>query len=289
MFERFRSRIRFVSFSTSRIATSNESYLGSFRMAPSVPAVAPRVEAPVVLLHGLLGFDRVFVFRRPVLDYFPGIVDHLRSSGNRVLVPRLSPTASVATRAAELRSYLKREVGGQPVHLIGHSLGGLDARYMISKLDGHARVLSLTTVGTPHRGTTFADWGLERLARFLRPLLRRAGLDEAAFHDLTVDACKRFNEDVPDVPGVRYFSVAGVCEQSLLQAHWWLPSRIVGNSEGPNDGVVSLMSATWGERCDVWNADHLNLVNWPNRKAKRRGLWRDRAADYGSLLARLER
>lgn len=258
-------------------------------MAPTVPDFAPRVQAPIVLLHGLLGFDRIVAFRRPVLDYFPGIGDYLRSSGNRVLVPRLSPTASVATRAAELLAYLKREVGSQPVHLIGHSLGGLDARYMIAKLGGEKRALSLTTVGTPHRGTTFADWGLERLARFLRPLLRRAGLDEAAFRDLTVDACKRFNEDVPDVPGVRYFSVAGVCEKPLLQAQWWLPSRIVGKAEGPNDGVVSLKSATWGERCDIWNADHLNLVNWPNRKAKRLGLWRDRAADYGTLLARLER
>lgn len=257
-------------------------------MAPTVPDAAPILQAPIVLLHGLCGFDRIFLVRRPIRDYFPGIGEYLRTSGNRVLIPRLSPTASVATRAAELRAYLKREVGSRPVHLIGHSLGGLDARYMISKLDGENRALSLTTVGTPHRGTTFADWGLDRFSRFLRPLLRRAGLQEDAFYDLTVDSCRRFNEAVPDVPGVRYFSVAGVCEKPLLQAQWWLSSRIVGRAEGPNDGVVSVKSATWGERCDVWNADHLNLVNWPNRKAKRRGLWRDRAADYGSLLSRLE-
>lgn len=257
-------------------------------MAPTVPDPASKLRTPVVLLHGLLGFDRILVLRRPVLDYFPGIADHLRALGNRVLVPRLSPTASVATRAAELLSYLRREVGQQSVHLVGHSLGGLDGRYLISKLGGHAFVKSLTTIGTPHRGTTFADWGLNRFARVLRPLLRRAGLTEEAFHDLTVDACRRFNEDVPDVPGVRYCSVAGVCEKPLLGAQWWLPSRIVGQAEGPNDGVVSVRSATWGERTDIWNADHLNLVNWPNRKAKRRGVWRDRSADYGALLARME-
>jgi triacylglycerol lipase len=250
--------------------------------------VAPTLRAPIVLLHGLCGFDRILVCRRPVKEYFPGIGDSLRAAGNRVLVPRLSPTAGVATRAAELLSYLKREVGPQPVHVVGHSLGGLDARYMISKLGGENRVLSLTTIGTPHRGTTFADWGLYRMARFFRPLLRAAGLPEDAFHDLTIDACRRFNEDVPDAPGVRYASVAGVCERPLLAAVWWLPSRIVAKAEGPNDGVVSLASATWGERTDVWNADHLNLVNWPNRKARRRGLWTDRAADYGRLLARLE-
>lgn len=257
-------------------------------MASTVPATAPRLQAPIVLLHGLCGFDRVLMHRRPVLEYFPGIGDYLRAAGNHVLVPKLSPTASIATRAAELRAYLRREVGRQRVHLVGHSLGGLDSRYYISRLDGAERVISLTSVGTPHRGTPFADWGLARFARFLRPLLRWAGLEEDAFHDLTVESCQRFNEVVPDVPGVHYRSIAGVCEKPWLGAHWWLPARIVGNAEGPNDGVVSVASATWGEATEIWNADHLNLVNWPNRKAQRRGVWRDRAADYGAMLARLE-
>jgi triacylglycerol lipase len=255
-------------------------------MAPSAPT--PHRPTPIVLLHGLCGFDRILVMRRPVYEYFPGIGDHLRAEGHRVLVPRLSPTASVATRAAELKTHLEREIGTQPVHIVGHSLGGLDARYFISKLGGESRVKSLTTVGTPHRGTAFADWGLSRFARFLRPLLRWAGLPDGAFHDLTLDAGRRFNETVPDMPCVRYMSVAGICEKPLLGAQWWLSAAIVGRVEGPNDGVVSVASATWGERCDIWTADHLNLVNWPNRAAMRRKVWRDRAADYAALLERVE-
>ena len=50
-------------------------------------------------------------------------------------------------------------------------MGGLDARYLISRLGMADRVLSLTTLGTPHRGTSFADWGVSRLQRYLRPLL----------------------------------------------------------------------------------------------------------------------
>ena len=46
---------------------------------------------------------------------------------------------------------------GRPVHLIGHSLGGLDSRFLISKLGMADRVLSLTTIGTPHHGTPLAD------------------------------------------------------------------------------------------------------------------------------------
>jgi triacylglycerol lipase len=247
----------------------------------------PKLAAPIVLVHGLCGFDRLVACRRPFKEYFPGIRGHLEAGGNTVLVPRISPTASVATRAAELKAFLARELGRRPVHVIAHSMGGLDARYMISRLGMDGQVLSLTTVGTPHRGTAFADWGVRRLARLLCPLLRAAGVPDEAFFDLTTDACRRFNEDVPDAPGVRYAAVAGVCERPWIGPEWAVPYHIVGRAEGPNDGVVSVASATWGERTAVWDGDHLNLVNWPNRKARRRGVWRDRAADYGRLVREL--
>jgi triacylglycerol lipase len=254
---------------------------------PAVPDHVPKLSAPVVLAHGLCGFDRICVARRPVKEYFPGIRQKLEAAGNRVLATRVSPTAGIAARAAQLRAFIRREVGDAPVHLIGHSMGGLDARFMISRLGMDRQVLSLTTVGTPHRGTAFADWGVRRLARLLCPLLRAAGVPDDAFFDLTTAACRRFNEDVPDAPGVRYFSVAGVCEQPWLGPEYRLPARIVREAEGPNDGLVSVASAAWGERTDVWDGDHLNIVNWPNRRMRRAGAWRDRAADYGRLLERL--
>lgn len=251
-------------------------------------APAPKLSAAVVLVHGLCGFDRLYAFRRPVKDYFPGVRDYLAAAGTRVLAARVSPTAGVARRAADLKRFLDREVPTGPVHLVGHSLGGLDARYLVSKLGMEKRVLSVTTVGTPHRGSPVADWGVRRFARLLEPFLRLVGIPSGAFHDLTTDACRRFNEDVPDVPGVRYVAVAGSCDRPWLGPEWQFPFRIVDRCEGPNDGVVSVASATWGERTEVWAGDHLNLVNWPNRLARRRGLWHDRAPDYGRLLGRLE-
>lgn len=243
--------------------------------------------APIVLIHGLCGFDRLFACRRPVKEYFPGIRHLLGAGGRPVLIPRISPTAGIETRAAELKAYLLHEAGGRPVHLIGHSLGGLDARFMTAALGMDRQVLSLTTIGTPHRGSTFADWAVKRFSRLWSPLFRKAGVPDDAFFDLTTDACSRFNERVPDVPGVRYGSVAGVCEKPWLGAEWKFPARIVGQAEGANDGIVSVASAAWGESSEVWPGDHLNLVNWPNRLMKRAGTWPDRAADYARLLARL--
>src|SRR5262245_16626135 len=131
----------------------------------------PKLRAPVVLVHGLLGFDRLRVAGLTVANYFPGIVECLQAAGNRVLVPTLSPTGGVADRAWQLKSFLERESPAEPVHLLAHSMGGLDARYMISKLGMAHRVLTLTTLGTPHQGSPFADWGLERLERLVRPAL----------------------------------------------------------------------------------------------------------------------
>ncbi|MGL4422748.1 MAG: esterase/lipase family protein [Gemmataceae bacterium] len=244
------------------------------------------LESPtIVLIHGLGGFDRLFGRRRPSPEYFPGIRRNLELAGYSVIAPRLSPTGSIAHRAAELVNILKHEVGPRPMHLIGHSMGGLDARYAVARLGLDRWVRRVTTIGTPHRGSTFADWALVRFARNLRPLFRAAGLPMDALFDLTTESALRFNDEIPNVPGIVYDSVAGVCEKPFLGPEWAFPARIVGLAEGANDGVVSVQSARWGERFRVWNGDHLNIVNWPNRAARKRGLWRDRSADYEELLA----
>ena len=251
-----------------------------------VPAV-PKLARPIVLVHGLCGYDRVTALGRPLKDYFPGIRERLEAAGNRVLVPRLSCTQGVADRAAELGRYIERHVRSGPVHLIGHSMGGLDARYLVSDLGMAPRVRSVTTVGTPHRGSPIADWGVRRFGALVAPLFQLLGLSTRAFLDLTTAACARFNRVVRNVPGVRYFAVAGRCDDELLGGGWRLPHGLVSRTEGANDGVVSVASAEWGEHTEVWPGDHLNLVNWPNRQARRQGVWDAVAPDYGRILRRI--
>ncbi len=246
--------------------------------------LVPRLRSPIVLVHGLLGFDQVRLGSWTLAEYFPGIPRCLRAAGNRVLVPRLSPTGGVRDRAAQLKAFLERETPGEPVHLLAHSMGGLDARFMISRLDMGRRVLSLTTLGTPHRGTAFADWGVLRFERLLKPVFRLFGIPAQAFYDLTTARCKEFNEQVPDAPGVRYFSVAARHRGHYLKPEWLLSHSIVTREEGPNDGVVSIASASYGESHGIWEGDHLSLVNWFNPLAR---LWGDPAPRYAPLLRRL--
>lgn len=247
----------------------------------------PKLRSPVVLVHGLFGFDKLGVGGTTLVNYFRDIPDLLTAAGNRVLIPSLTPTGGVADRAQQLKDFLLLHSPGEPVHLLAHSMGGLDARYMIACLNMAPLVLTLTTIGTPHQGSSFADWGVQRLERLVKPILMMIGMPYQGFYDLTRANCKAFNEKVLDVASVRYFSIGGKHDGHFLHPEWLLPHGIVSKAEGENDGVVSLESARYGEYFEVWDGDHLTLVNMLNPLHHLFGRWRDPAPRYGAILRRL--
>ena len=247
----------------------------------------PKLRSPIILVHGLLGFRRLELAGATIASYFPGIPALMEAAANRVLIPALPPTGGVEVRANALKDFITQQVGTEPVHLIAHSMGGLDSRYMISRLEMAERVLTLTTLGTPHRGTSFADWGVSRFERIVKPVLDTLGMPTEAFFDLTRERCRLFNEAVKDAANVRYFSVAGKHDGHFLHLEWLLPHRIILNEEGENDGLVSVVSATYGEHCDIWDDDHHGMINWYHPVKHYRGTLRDPAQRYGSILRRL--
>ena len=226
----------------------------------------PRLDAPIVLVHGLFGFDKIQVGSVTIANYFPGILEALQAAGNRVFVPSLSPTAGIADRAAQLLAFLRDNCPYEKVHLFAHSMGGLDCRYMISRLGKADQVLTLTTLGTPHRGTPFADWALGKVEWLVKPVLNLLHVPHQAFYDLTIAKCREFNELTKDAENVRYYSVAAEHDGSLASPEWLLSYGIVKEAEGPNDGVVSVASARYGEDCEIWPGDHFTLVNWKTIK-----------------------
>ncbi len=246
-----------------------------------------RVRAPIVLVHGLLGCDRLRLLGWPIADYFNHIPPALEAAGNRVLVPALTPTAAVADRAVELKAFLDARSPREPVHLFAYSMGGLDARSMISHLGMADRVLTLTTLGTSHRGTAFADWLTERPIPAVQPFFDLFGVPTGGFYDLRRDRCAEFNARTPDAPGVHYFSVVSSFKADWMTPEWLLPYGIILEQEGENDGLTSVASATYAEVVARWEGNHLDIVNWPNPTARLRGLWHDRVPDYLALVARL--
>jgi len=89
---------------------------------------------------------------------------------------------ATARRLAEVVTQMMAQTGYQRVHIIGHSLGGLIARYYVQRLGGDAHVHTLVTLGTPHQGTQLA-----RLAAVL-PLVRQLQPESELVQELTEPA-----------------------------------------------------------------------------------------------------
>ncbi len=238
-----------------------------------------RLRHPLVLAHGLLGFDELSVagVRH---DYFHGLPARLARQAGDVHCPRVAAAGSVAVRAEALAACI-RALPDRRVNVIAHSMGGLDARYAIARLGLGARVASLTTIGTPHLGTPLADAGTrlgERLG--LRRALDLLGVGLDAFYDLTTARMAEFNRAVPDVRGVAYASVVGVARERGRTHPLLLPGYLyLRGLAGENDGVVPAASQRWGEVLFEIEADHWAQIGWSEHF--------DAASFYEVLLSEL--
>ena len=230
----------------------------------TLPLTSPcqRLVAPIVMAHGLFGFRRIGLGPVTLTDYFRGIPALLEAAGNRVLVTRVHPTAGVFRRAWKLKRDILAAFPDEPVHLIGHSMGGLDARALMADPAWQGRILSLTTIATPHLGSQVADFAKLRIGRIFR-LLERLGVNHQGFLDLAPRAMADFNRRYPLPVDVPVFSIAG--DPNPADVCW--PLRRLHQAllelEGPNDGLVSVESATaFGQTLSSWPVDHLRQMNW---------------------------
>ncbi|MFJ3774380.1 esterase/lipase family protein [Streptomyces sp. NPDC090075] len=124
-----------------------------------------RAAPPVVLLHGFIDNRSVFVLLRRALA---------QHGGQRVESLNYSPLTCDIRTAAELLGRHIEEIcertGSDRVDIVGHSLGGLIARYYVQRLGGDLRVGTLVTLGTPHAGTRVAPLAdAHPIVRQMRP------------------------------------------------------------------------------------------------------------------------
>ena len=119
---------------------------------------------PVVLVHGLVDNRSVFTVMRHSLRRrgFAQVC-----SWNFSL--KLSDVARGATDLGEHIERICELTGHERVHVVGHSLGGLIARFHVQRQGGDRRVESLVTLGTPHQGSIWAHVLPTPLVRQLRP------------------------------------------------------------------------------------------------------------------------
>ncbi|MCP5071534.1 MAG: triacylglycerol lipase [bacterium] len=248
---------------------------------------------PFVLAHGMLGAETY----AELLDYWNGIVDEMEDEGAEVYVTQVSALHDSYVRGAKLQTQVENIIattGAAKVHLIGHSQGGLDIRYVAGMRPD--LVASVTTIGSPHQGApvasfiadginqdgSFASALLTFFGALLTPVVELIGgtsdpLDaKAALTLLAPSGMAAFNATFPDglpagcnpgpavVSGIRYYSWTGrVTTTNVLD----LTDPLMGIAGlfylgEANDGLVTVCSAQFGDVIDdglIMN--HLDEVN----------------------------
>jgi triacylglycerol lipase len=223
----------------------------------------------IVLAHGVLGFGEVIPGNLQQVNYFNEVKEHLEERpGTEVFVPTVDFKGSIEKRGKELADAI-RDIGA-PVHVIAHSMGGLDARWAIANRPDETKdVVSLVTIGTPHRGSEVADAIAGRrppifsaLPQFLIAQLEALG---PALVDLTTTRGAQFDDETEDRKGITYLEIAGDASHAGHESLLFQVAAMIGHVTGkPNDGVVTVASATRkGRRLfATWPCDHGGEVGW---------------------------
>lgn len=261
---------------------------------------------PIILAHGIARFDFLLnyfsksfdalglsvVNANDSLHYFKGVASHLRTHGFDVYQSSVSFAGGVERRAEDLRNEVNKVLGlksQEKVHIIAHSMGGLDARHMIVNQDMAGKIATLTTIGTPHLGTSFADWGLAHQGDEFIEVIGKV-VDLGGFRDLARGVCNEFNKQAAEqeaANSVVYRAYAASQKQKLvftpLQKSW----DIINDNEGDNDGLVSVTSQLWesklvsaqgtvkhiDQKLFPVGADHLNEIGWWDLNEMREIAW----------------
>ncbi len=128
-----------------------------------------------------------------------------------------------AARLGQMIERVRQKEGGAQIDIIAHSLGGLVSRYYLETLaagPGPKAVANLVTIGTPHRGTLLARFGLGPVAPQLRA--------ESAF----VSAL-----GPPRPPtGVRYLSIFSTADEMVIP---WESARLDPGGETSGNAQVA--------------------------------------------------
>jgi triacylglycerol lipase len=204
---------------------------------------------PIVLIHGMAGFDKLTV--GPVsVDYWNHVRDALARDGEFEVFETVAPPYDTSeVRAGALVTQIQdilQKTNRKKVNLIGHSQGGMDARVLASP-NGYAMghlIASVTTISTPHHGSKVADVALGLVPGFAANTLNDAasallGVVQKTAYDIQSSAnllaqakelstsymADTFNPKYIDDMNVHYASYAGrtnlrsgagVCDKSTF-------------------------------------------------------------------------
>lgn len=257
---------------------------------------------PIVLAHGFFGTDKFGGL--DFATYFYGVKDDLIQHGEPIVeTPGVEPFQNSAIRGAQLLAKIEAllaKTGHRKVVIIGHSQGGLDARWVAATRPD--LVEAVVTFATPHKGSAVADVAMGLVPwpgakAVIDALVSLAGVNvwqsmsnkssvSAAVAQLTTKAMEAFNATYPNQPGIAYYSLAGRSAYALakkecapdlavdfvkkydnnvdpLDIGFLATQQVIDGGVFkalPHDGLVRVEDARWGIFIGCVPADHLDEI-----------------------------
>lgn len=274
---------------------------------------APRAGTPVLYVPGFgeTGKDH---------EEWSDLKKLFKDKGYDLKVARMPRFATIEVGAKELLKEIdERHFTDKNIkfHIVAKSMGGLSARQAlhIEKNSMVNRVMSLSTISTPHLGTEIADNYLNKnnrewcfvpsgLADPFLIMVEKLGFDQNGLTDagmeLTTTSMEDFNKKVRDVDGIEYFSFRYkidcgglLCDDDKRDEITWIkpyPTNplsaclhdiIYKRTGEENDGIVSVRSAKWGKAVGIYEGEHIaqtlkpSLINTIFSKYKGDEIWQE--------------
>jgi triacylglycerol lipase len=205
----------------------------------ATPAAATTIAAtpnPVILVAGLSG---------PSIAYEP-LAARLRGDGYRVFIYQLPGLGfgDIPESARAFGTYLaqlKASLGASKVDVVGHSEGGLVARYYLKSLGGTTNVQRYISLGTPQYGTAIAN--------IIRFLARGDCIGITACQQMAVGSTFLAGLNAgDDTPGAVRYTAIRTAQDELV--------RPVDNAR-LDDGATNLLIQS---RCPLRIVGHLGLI-----------------------------
>ncbi|MBA2403682.1 MAG: hypothetical protein H0V66_02840 [Bdellovibrionales bacterium] len=193
---------------------------------------------PVVLINGLI-FPQVL----GSAVYYPHKFLSQHCEFHLLNLPAWATQKERLTLLAEL--FQKLEL--KECHVIGHSQGGLDGRWLLESPEYRKKILTLTSINSPFRGTPvlrYFPWLKQNWSHFYE-LQETSWKSQEHTPHFCVNSFMHSTDDLKHLPLFR------------------LVGHRLAKYVGRNDGFLSLESMRLGEEILLSDADHLASIGWP--------------------------
>ena len=241
-----------------------------------------RTKYPIIFVHGIGYKDNIFIKK-----YWGNIPKNIKKNGATVFVSNIDAFGTIENNSKQLQAEILQiieQTGLEKVNIIAHSKGGIDSRYMISKLNMETYVASLTTISTPHRGSYWAnvlmDWAVikkvKKLGAFFSYIFAKMIFDKnpqpwQAYTQLRLESMEELNKTMPDAKQVYYQSYGGKVTENFPSRSIQHKYNVIKQYSGKNDGVVSVESYKWanfqgfvGEEINC-GVSHFEIIGFSNK------------------------